>query len=136
MPDVDAMLTMSPDCWAFIIGTTRLVRSMAPKTFVANSSRIRSTSTSPISALYGNAALLTRMFDPAHPFATGVDHASVVGHHRDIGTETNGPRPLRDGGDPLLVSPGKDHRIPCVAHEADERSTYPLTPTRNKNSVH
>ena len=50
MPDVDAMLMMSPDFRSFICGTTRLVMSTSPKTLVSNSVFIFSTSRAPISA--------------------------------------------------------------------------------------
>ena len=50
IPDVEAMFTMSPAPPAFRSGTTRLVMSTRPKTFVSNIFRIASTSIAPISA--------------------------------------------------------------------------------------
>ena len=50
MPDVEAMVMMSPSCCAFIPGTTRLVMSTMPNTFVSNIARIASRFTAPISA--------------------------------------------------------------------------------------
>ena len=49
MPEVDAMLMMSPSPCAFINGTTRLVMSTSPNTLVSNIVRMAETSIAPIS---------------------------------------------------------------------------------------
>ena len=51
MPDVDAILMMSPSLRSFMSGTTRFVMSTIPNTFVSNIRFMAATSIDPISAL-------------------------------------------------------------------------------------
>ena len=100
---------MSPKACAFRCGTTRLVMSTSPKTFVSNMVRMAATSSTPISRAIGVAGVVDERIDAAHARERLIDGALVVVAARHIRHEAVRAGLRRERIDAVLVAARERH---------------------------
>ena len=109
IPDVDAMLTMSPSACAFINGTTRLVMSTSPKTLVSNIVAHRGDVHGADLAAIGVAGVVDEHVHAAHLRHARLHGEGVLVALADVGDESEGAGLGRHLLDRPGVTAGEHH---------------------------